>query len=508
MPFPFRIRLLPTAFVAMSLLALGIATPQAGAVTTSLSTAEQSPIAVPFVGDYEVWCTDRNPAPGNRCSRHHGSPAIDLGMDPGTPLYAAGSGTVIDADTGCPPRGWCNNGKGNSVIIAHADGSFSRYLHMADVAVANDQVVRFGEQIGTSGESGQSSSPHLHYDEHFPFGTRTDMGQWIGCVDGQQVAYPEVFGTSDWNLVPYGSRIVNEDFACLGGVTINEDIEPPRILPGTTHFAVTAPSDISRSVYQISIDHQKGGPAEVLSVSGTTLVYKTAPADSVSIRVRQSVNGVWKPWSDPVDYRPGEANSDLPTCGGLYATTTSMTGTPDADVIVGTDANDVINARGGDDIICARGGDDSVIAGIGKDRVFGGTGNDSITAGRGADLVRGEAGNDDVRGGDGKDTIFGGPGNDVLLGNAGRDVVDGGNGDDKITGGIGHDLLRGGANNDTLEGRNGRDVLLGGNGNDRLAGDNGNDRLVGGAGSDQLVGGPGSDRCAFDDTDEVDGCER
>lgn len=514
MPRSSRTSQLSKLLLAITFIALGAAASPAGATTNSpntvsLNTANESPIAVPFIGDYEVWCTDRNPAPGNRCRSHHGSPAIDLGMDPGTPLYAAGDGTVIDADNHCPARGSCNNGKGNSVIIAHADGRFSRYLHMGQVAVQTDDIVTFGQPIGTSGESGQNSSPHLHYDEHFPFGTRNDMGQWIGCVNGEQVIYPEVFGTSDWNAVPYGSRVINDGFDCLAGFTIGEATPEPRILPGTTHFGVTPPSQIARSTYQISIDRNDGSEAEVISLSGTTLVYRVAPTSTVSIQVRQLVKGAWKPWSAAVDYSPSATAEALPVCAGLYATTASMTGTPDADVIVGTDANDQIDARGGDDIICGNAGDDTVHAGIGKDNVFGGTGNDTISGGRGIDILRGESGTDTINGGSGRDKLIGGAGDDALLGNAGNDSLDGGAGDDELNGGIGHDALRGRAGNDTLDGRNGRDLLLGGNGDDDLLGGNGQDRLVGGAGLDDFDGGPGSDRCASADNETtITECER
>ena len=131
MPRLHRTPLLSTALLGLALLGFaltavpaegsGLSNPVATTANTQLSTTEESAIAVPFIGDYEVWCTDRNPAPGSLCRNHHGSPAIDIGMDPGTPLYAAGSGTVIEADSFCPAQGSCNNGKGNSVIIAHAD---------------------------------------------------------------------------------------------------------------------------------------------------------------------------------------------------------------------------------------------------------------------------------------------------------------------------------------------------------------------------------------------------
>jgi len=497
----------PAALLIIVISTLGFATSQTP--VNAQATATNSPIAVPFIGDYEVWCTDRNPAPGNRCRSHHGSPAIDIGMDPGTPLFAAGDGTVIEADDFCPARGSCNNGKGNSVIISHADGTYSRYLHMNSVSVAEDQVLAVGDPIGTAGESGQWSSPHLHYDEHFPFGTRTYMGLWIGCVGGEQVRYPEVFGTSDWNEVPYGSRVVNEGFDCLASANVEiPTSEPPRVLAGTTHFGITAPTDITRTQWQISIDSNDGSTPEVVAVSGTTLIYRSAPANTVSVRARQAIDGVLMAWSEPGDYTPPATPDARPVCAGLHATTTSMTGTPDVDVIVGTEGTDAINARGGDDIICAGSGDDDIIAGIGKDRVFGGAGNDTISGGKGFDLLKGEAGDDSIRGGNGKDKIYGGPGNDSLSGNAGSDFVDGGKGDDLISGGIGHDSLRGSADNDSLEGRNGRDVLLGGNGDDALDGGNGQDRIVGGAGADTLTGADGKDRCVDADNDSrLIGCE-
>jgi len=485
--FSFRSHLVTLPLLLFSAYILATANPAGAAQGSLLGTAEDSPIAVPFVGDFEVWCTDRNPAPGNRCSSHHGSPAIDLGMDPGTALHAAGSGTVIEADDFCGARGWCNNGKGNVVVIAHANGTFSRYLHMAAVSVVEDQIVLVGDPIGTSGESGQSSSPHLHYDEHFPFGTRTDMGQWIGCVNGQQVRYPEVFGTSDWNEVPYGSRIVNEGFDCLAGVDVSS-VPQARVLPGTSHFAVTPPSSLTRSWFEVSIDLNDGAGPQVTAMGGTAMIYLPAPASTATISVRERVDGQWQRWSSPASYTPGGVTG--PTCYGLAATISGTTGTPDADVILGTAGDDRIDARGGHDVICAGAGNDTIIAGLGKDVIFGGAGDDIISGGKGADTIWAQAGSDSVRGGNGADLIYGGPDNDVLHGTGGNDRVEGGNGNDTIIGGIGHDVLRAGAGDDVMEGRNGRDNLGGGIGVDSFDGGNGNDRCIPdiAAPAEQLIG--------------------
>ena len=488
--------------ITLTLVAL---TSTAAEAVQSLGTADESPIAVPFLGEYEVWCTDRNPAPMNICSNHHGSPAIDLGMDPGTPIHAAGTGVVIEADNFCPARGSCNNGKGNSVIIEHADGRFSRYIHLASVSVAVDQPVSVGDLIGASGESGQSSSPHLHYDEHFPFGTRNDMGAWVGCVDGERVQYPEAFGTSDWNQVPFGSLIVNDGWGCLGGFDpLTEDVDPPRILSGTTHFGITSSSGKASTTYEVRIEPTDGGAEQIVTITGTKLIHRVAPSAPVLVRIRE----VGGPWSDPVTYDPAEELA-VPVCLGLHFTSASLTGSPGVDVIVGTSGDDTIDSRGGDDVICAGDGDDTIFGGLGKDRIFAGAGNDTISGGKGFDIIRGEDGNDSVRGGEGNDTIIGGPGDDTLEGNVGRDLVDGGPGSDHLIGGIGHDTLFGRANDDFLEGRNGRDTLVGGNGKDDLDGNNGRDTLDGGAGADDLDGGDLVDRCSSDPTDtSIVGCEQ
>lgn len=490
--------------------------PHAGAdQSTTLGSADESPIAVPFIGTYEVWCTDRNPAPGNLCSRHHGTPAIDFGMDIGTPVHATGSGVVIETETGCGP-GFCRGGAGNFISIGHADGTFSRYLHLTDVLVVAGDDITVGQQIGTSGITGQSSSAHLHYDEHFPAGTRTPMGTWVGCVGGEAVLYPDVFGTTDWNAVPYGSLVVNDGYGCLDGVDVS-DVPRPLVLPGSDKFGVVAPTENPRAQFEISIASQGATSPLVQRLRGTALALFDAPDAPVAIRIRELVDGVWHEWSDPVPYEAVQSDrtdqgAELEIdCAGLFATALPGEGTPSADVIIGTEGPDVIDGRGGDDLICGLGGDDTIKAGPGQDSVWGGDGSDVISGGRGADMIWGGNDGDRVRGGNGADKIFGGSGDDELHGTAGNDRVEGGLGNDMVIGGIGHDHLLGGADDDTIEGRNGRDYLGGGRGDDSLSGGNGRDRLVGAGGTDGFNGGPGDDRCAPDRDglqEVLEGCER
>jgi murein DD-endopeptidase MepM/ murein hydrolase activator NlpD len=81
---------------------------------------------------------------------------IDLSAPIGTTVFAADSGTVIFA-------GWSNWGYGYSVVIAHGR-LMTLYGHMDRVGVSCGQQVGKGTPIGTVGNSGNSSGPHLHFE--------------------------------------------------------------------------------------------------------------------------------------------------------------------------------------------------------------------------------------------------------------------------------------------------------------------------------------------------------
>ena len=76
----------------------------------------------------------------------------------GTPIIAAGHGTVIKA-------GW-DTGYGRRVEIQHANGYVTTYSHMSTFGrgIEEGARVRQGQVIGTIGNTGLSTGPHLHYE--------------------------------------------------------------------------------------------------------------------------------------------------------------------------------------------------------------------------------------------------------------------------------------------------------------------------------------------------------
>ncbi len=82
---------------------------------------------------------------------------VDIVAPEGTPIVAAGSGTVLFT-------GWTIDG-GNTIVIGHKGGFYSYYKHNLRNVVYESQMVDQGEVIGYLGNSGQKSfGPHLHFE--------------------------------------------------------------------------------------------------------------------------------------------------------------------------------------------------------------------------------------------------------------------------------------------------------------------------------------------------------
>ncbi len=84
---------------------------------------------------------------------HHGQ---DFGVLSGTPVYATADG-VVKARNG-------KTGYGNTVILDHSYGIKTIYAHLSSYAVKPGDLVKRGDLIAYSGNTGRSTGPHLHYE--------------------------------------------------------------------------------------------------------------------------------------------------------------------------------------------------------------------------------------------------------------------------------------------------------------------------------------------------------
>lgn len=91
--------------------------------------------------------------------------AWDFSMPVGTPLHASHSGVVRKLKKGST-RGGCSTSylyDANYVIIDRGDGLETNYVHLQSVAVEVGDVVKRGDFIGKSGQTGYSCGAHLHF---------------------------------------------------------------------------------------------------------------------------------------------------------------------------------------------------------------------------------------------------------------------------------------------------------------------------------------------------------
>ena len=92
-----------------------------------------------------------------------GHPGIDLSTPTGAVIYAADAGLVLFA-------GWSDLGYGNTIVIEHGNGYKTLYAHLSQVSQYCGAKVRSGQIIGLSGNSGNSTGPHLHFEVRVPGG--------------------------------------------------------------------------------------------------------------------------------------------------------------------------------------------------------------------------------------------------------------------------------------------------------------------------------------------------
>lgn len=99
---------------------------------------------------------------------HHG---IDLDAPLGTSIYASATGQVVWA-------GYTRWGGGNMVVLAHGNTWQTHYAHMDDIFVSCGQIVTQGTIIGTIGQTGSSSFPHVHLELRYG-GFAYDPTEWL-----------------------------------------------------------------------------------------------------------------------------------------------------------------------------------------------------------------------------------------------------------------------------------------------------------------------------------------
>lgn len=111
------------------------------------------PIAGHALGSPFGWRID--PLIG-RQAMHEG---MDFVAEVGTPVVVAAGGVVIAAER--HPQ------YGNLIEVDHGNDFTTRYAHLSKMLIKPGQLVKRGQRIGASGNTGRSTGPHLHFEVRF-----------------------------------------------------------------------------------------------------------------------------------------------------------------------------------------------------------------------------------------------------------------------------------------------------------------------------------------------------
>jgi len=99
---------------------------------------------------------------------------VDLDAVEGTSVYAINNGKVVFVEELIV--------FGNTIIIDHGLGIYSLYLHLSEFEVSEGEIIKRGESIGLSGNTGWSVGPHLHLSIKVN-GASVDPLRFIEAVD-------------------------------------------------------------------------------------------------------------------------------------------------------------------------------------------------------------------------------------------------------------------------------------------------------------------------------------
>ena len=100
-------------------------------------------------------------APFNESRVGYFHQGIDVRAAEGTPIFASAEGIVTKA---APDSKGVTKGGGHMIFIDYGQGVEARYMHLSAYGVKVGDHVKAGDIIGFTGNTGDSSTPHLHFE--------------------------------------------------------------------------------------------------------------------------------------------------------------------------------------------------------------------------------------------------------------------------------------------------------------------------------------------------------
>ena len=142
---------------ALTLLVMGFGQ-MSNLLADETQATEVALISQPVDQPLTTLTTLEKPLDGRLAQGFHGwHRGIDLLAPVGTPIEPIADGVVTEVSLG--RLGW-----GNTVVVDHGNGLASRYAHMNEVRVIENDRVTKDQALGTVGMTGWTTGPHLHLE--------------------------------------------------------------------------------------------------------------------------------------------------------------------------------------------------------------------------------------------------------------------------------------------------------------------------------------------------------
>lgn len=256
---------------------------------------------------------------------HHG---LDFPNETGTPIFAAGSGTVVWAGNFPSNRDGVNY-YGNTVVIKHDwqwlnQDVYTLYAHTLELFVEVDDYVEKGQLIAGVGASGEVSGPHLHLEVRVGdnnYQTTRNPALWLAPYEG--------WGTLAGRFMDQRGRVIHGANITVYPVEIDNDIEVEIQRLRTYEPGSINPDDVWQENFVVG-DLPAGEYRVVITTAGETF--------RRSVFVRPGQTNFFIMQAD-FEWRPTETPSPTNTPRPAITATSTGSLTPvDASNLAGTPA--------------------------------------------------------------------------------------------------------------------------------------------------------------------------
>lgn len=202
-------------------------------------------------------------------------PAVDIRMPVGTPVKAIANGRVIKVSTQA-------DGFGHHIVIEHRNVPdpdnagktttlYSCYDHMDQISVTDGQIVNKGQLLGTSGNTGTSTTPHLHFQidrdsapwhPYWPFSWQESQDAGLSFFEavnaGLGLNNAKSKTTNPMNFV---AKNLNYSGGTSSGSADQEEADTPDTTPATTTTTPTTTTPAADTTDTVAQDQ----PIEVVT---------------------------------------------------------------------------------------------------------------------------------------------------------------------------------------------------------------------------------------------------